>query len=1398
MDKCKNNTYKNFDSKGNEVGRKVKFVEHAKTPYFVMKTSTHCERVSKSKFSETLYPCVVVGTVKLKYNPACGTRQDFTCIFRSLLLSRVDKMFAQSLLSRAVSGVIDIGSVLNDALATIRTISSILQLGSTMFSLIWVKRINRWLVDLAVLLLDVLSVPILSGYRLVLYLIRFWRIFEEMPTDVMTAQSFEGLLTVLVSMCVPNHIIDIFRRLTVMTNAKILEDISVVHTVISYIADKIIVAVGMIPGCQRVVGKLAALWSNVASHHSLLFRANTMIKRWSLNKKLPVDENFRSEVKDIHESINKNDVLADWARTSGAIQKRLADFHALYRTCLSYEHATRQEPLCFAFEGPAGCFKSRYMGLFTELLGKSVYTHLIKAVGDGKDFYDQYDGQEIFVMDDLGQGGPSQYRTLFNLVSPIKYPLDCANEKLKDTKFFVSDTILFTTNAFMNINNVTKQDGITDLGALWRRACVFDFSCVRRDPRKTGAQALSGKIVIKSYNVNGRMFVEGYEGVRHIPTSIEVGDDNKILAWMLAHYNNMMSIKSSFHKSNALTEHARKEILKLSERYEYVDATSDMQAQGLDNSSPTGVYPLRDRSEVQAYQMLHEIEENLGITNSLYNEQLNALLSLVTEERGMEPVGTDSFFDRIKVWFGKGCSVVCQPEILAPIITVLLFQVASYLVTYMCNKFVDARKDEMWAQSISELVAHVAPSTSMNESIARQTFLCEFRGDNGKDKATAVVSGHYVIAPYHVSKGAKFISIIAKNDTCRLVDNAPIHVTFVEEEYDVAVWKLDANIMLPFKNISHLFSYNSACHHNYSLITSVGVLPVVGLYGKRSPKTVVKLAHNPIQLTDANSFAYSYTMPGLCGSWLVDNAKGLIGAHVAGNDEYGRALLWPKELVKHLQELCKKEKFLLPVEFREDTKIKSGIKLEANFNQSTPKNTNIVATALKEVFGAPQKEPVNLSKYGPHTVKDIAQKSFSNVSPVDSKDLEFAQAYISSIIEEFNEISESEVVKGFNNVARMNMTTATGIGCLNDRSQYFTENGYTDKLHTLLSDLENQITTGSVEVGTWIAKETLKDECRNVSKEREPRSFRVLRLPINVLCKQLTGQMVDQLITQRHYNGIMVGINPYQEWHQLYKGIDSTVIAADIKKFDGNMLPQVQFMVRDVIVEKFKASAQRKEILKTLLTSMIYNIVAINDDVVLTTHSMPSGCYLTAIMNSLVHKAYTAMWYCHMIDRATLTSFAADVCDYVYGDDKLCYILDKREKLNALTMRDYFRSIGLDLSTADKKPIEQPFDDWKNVNFLKRTFEYHPSLGRIMCPLVDDTLKSMLSWIDTSKDWNEAMEGKIRSFSYEIYLRRDYEELRKIVEQELLRLQLPYVLLPTATIKALFLRNEVESPYISL
>jgi hypothetical protein len=323
--------------------------------------------------------------------------------------------------------------------------------------------------------------------------------------------------------------------------------------------------------------------------------------------------------------------------------------------------------------------------------------------------------------------------------------------------------------------------------------------------------------------------------------------------------------------------------------------------------------------------------------------------------------------------------------------------------------------------------------------------------------------------------------------------------------------------------------------------------------------------------------------------------------------------------------------------------------------------------------------------------------------------------------------------------------------------------------------------SSAVDVKDIVWTETLKDELRNIEKEGTPRSFRVSRLHMQVLTKKYYGGFVSNVMQQRDFNEIMVGCNPFLDWPTMYKRLLQCkgVWAGDIGSYDGNMLPQVQCGIVDCIVQKGSGD---KNILRFLLYALPYSIVGINDDVFMTTHSMPSGSFLTAILNSFVNKVYTAMWYysnVSKIEQPTTSGFLNDVVDYVYGDDKLNGVRKYQSVLNAITMKEYFKKLGMSFTDSLKGEIINEFQDLSTVTFLKRSFKYHYALGSVVAPLDLRTLYSGLSWLDGSKDQSVVLMDKLNAFQREIFLHEteynaDIQKLKIACEEK----QIPLVILP--------------------
>jgi len=401
-------------------------------------------------------------------------------------------------------------------------------------------------------------------------------------------------------------------------------------------------------------------------------------------------------------------------------------------------------------------------------------------------------------------------------------------------------------------------------------------------------------------------------------------------------------------------------------------------------------------------------------------------------------------------------------------------------------------------------------------------------------------------------------------------------------------------------------------------------------------------------------------------------------------------------------------------------------------------------------------------------------------------------------------IFECEIVKGDEMLAPINKKSSNGIFPIKDKLDCFDfEKGiFKDGFRDLYNEFELRMTTGDIEVKDIAWSETLKDELRNTEK-KEPRSFRVSPVTMQVLTKKCFGKMVKKIVQERWFNEIMIGVNPFSEWPKLYQRMQGgRCWGGDIGKYDKCMRVQVQILVAEKILQYYKGSLLQAA--RNILLNIAHNVVIVNDDSWILTHSLPSGCWLTAIFNSLVNRVYTAMWYYREMKRngfkPDFMQFHNHISDPVYGDDRLNRCIEPKFKdfLNAITMERFFNSLGMDMTDSLKGKIVTPFQPVEELTFLKRYFRFHPDIGTITCPLDLRTVYSTLSWIDSSKeDPDTVLRDKINAFQREIFLHYDlYEENLKILEKACLERNVPFSLLPRSYLVKLY-NNGVYDDYYS-
>lgn len=1243
-------------------------------------------------------------------------------------------------------------------------------------------------------------------------------------SDKFKAQSLDTFILAGVSMFLPTKFSEFLRKMQLFSNVKICDDYTLLYKFMSNLLDVLDYLAAAAPFLTNIVNGVKKVFEflSLTPKHFYLYEMEQIIEA-SKNPKSYMDKDFRDRVFSFDCKIQTDGSISEWSRRSARVKELLDKWKRVVRIAHNQAAVIRKEPTAYILEGPPGCRKSVVMNRLIESLNEPCYSHLVKATTDGKDWYDCYNNETIFFMDDVGQQGASQWRTLINMVSPVRLPLDCAAAELKDTKFFNSEKIFITTNNFSNLGGLCKQDCISDVRALWRRGVVFDFANV-----KPNGDKIIGHVEVKHFDTVSDKWVRGphkfvldkVEKLNKVDYAHYIVDGNitDLVKWMMLIIKGYDLFKESIKQSSSID---MLEITALNDEVcRFYAESSDPFVDALSVENGINSHLVSTLNEAEVNQIIQNMERDWVSNN--YPDVMNGDVSdlLMYRDANLHSQSPPQIYMRkFSSWIMSFFSEIWQDYIqeffinsvkttlavynqlsgtllgdgVLEIVIPMLVSIVAYVSLLGILLLGDAIKDAIvgtanfvhkkvggffkssWKAEMCKFSAENVHNSV--EKISRHSFRVIIESDAGKMETHALLSGRTIIVPAHslILEGKKYITIRAKNNGSYMLEHERVDVVYVDHAEDVAVLKLPSKYPSPFKKIAMWFKQPvddfDFCSY---LISEDTITPLSSIGGRHAGSSHKYYIHDWCGQFEKGDIMYDVHGDGMCGSIVFSTNQGIRGMHIAGNAQKhaGVSKLWKKETIATLKFFCEEDSHLPDFDIRENSSNESVIRVEPIIQTSTNTMTEFGPSPLYGIF-PPTRGPANLSKYGRNTVKEVAKKSFSSTCYIADQELEFGKNVLRRLVPTYVDISEREVVAGNVNLAPLNKDSSNGLGCLKGKEKYidFATGCYTQLLKDDLRDFRNKIISGVFPLEELLWSECLKDELRNDEKEGVPRSFRISTVHNQVLCKEKFGDMVGKIMQHRYENGIMIGVNPFKEWDNIYGVLKTCVgcFSADTKLWDGGMLPQVQRAVVDVLLEKYQGD--EKELCEVLLESLVHTILMIMDEGFITTHSFPSGHYLTAIMNSLVNRFYTACWYYRQMSKHgrnfTVTSFLDDVVDFVYGDDKLNGIRAHSDILNALTLRDFFQSIGLDLTNADKTTIVSPFSSFDDLDFLKRKFVFHKKIGCVMCPLSLRTLQSGLSYVNLSKDVDQVMRDKIHNYVREIYLHPDYEDLRADFESRL-------------------------------
>jgi len=1110
-------------------------------------------------------------------------------------------------------------------------------------------------------------------------------------------------------------------------------------------------------------------------HMDFVEQINEVYAKYVKNSQVILDVTYRNLVLAINQKTETDLEFSNFlSRPEMRAYKELytAFKNNIVKYVKTFTTSARKEPVCVVFEGPPGSRKSAVMNQIVQLcktLDRSVITHNVPSVTAGKDFYDDYENQDVFVSDDIGQMDNSQWRVIINAVAPVKMPLECAAAEKKNTKFFNSNLLLGTTNRLMDIQTFTTKDCISDKEALFRRIHVFKFAS------PTTYEITYHKFDYQDTHLWLNEFIGGMKKCG-LPTSMKGdfenrGDTLKIVEWIYKVIATAEAVNAGYAEASNLSD---AELLHIKNKlYPYEDA------------------PLADAT-FEGQGIIADVFNNSLDTAGYYTSVITGK-ALDWSEYLMTSLGeiTTSILTGLTSPPALGSDNVCFTLMLigqAITASIFLYSLFSTSQIVPQDNLADLIKHkDLFSRQFYEAQSEISPdfvSVSKNHCFFTSV-TSTVGGKRVSINTQCTMSGRYILINDHAVGADPILNIYKDWDAFKsnnlMFNNLPAIVYERLLTEDIAILKVEVFPVTPMKVFrwpqDHDVDFFKA--KELFCINSDLVKPMKNRCNCTVNSFIVKYSREKdYVMLPGETLSYDLSAPGLCGSLLVSEAGIPIGHHIAGNvdTKEGVIKLWTRQTRDKIKAIfAGKESQYTPIykpltDFSGmrymQTDLKTSRCLNASGYRQTPLHhirddvefDDMITKLQEQPFVIPKqlKAPANLFAFGNKTLKEMAKKSYRPIPMIDPKEIIFAKKCIASQLTHFSKISEHEAAFGTTDLTEMNRKSVNGYDYEKDKKQYF---DYEKKVikpefKRRIADFKSRAVKDELLVSDILCVEALKDELRPMEKVNKPRAYRILPLHHTFLLKQYIARLFIHVKKNMWTNGVAIGMNPYLDFDELYRRMKTKHLYfdGDFEKYDGSAPSELQDAIADVVMSFFEGSKDDNIIFRILLNSCIRSFVLTNEELFLTTHSLPSGCWVTAFFNSLLNKMLTAICLIRNKPDATVEEWAS-VMDNVLGDDKLVGVPKNLiEVVNALRMKDVAESLGMGYTDARKGPITSPGKSLDECQFLKRTFVYNSDLQKRVGALDINTIVETLRFFDSGKEYEEAMDGKMTAIQFELFL----------------------------------------------
>jgi len=308
----------------------------------------------------------------------------------------------------------------------------------------------------------------------------------------------------------------------------------------------------------------------------------------------------------------------------------------------------------------------------------------------------------------------------------------------------------------------------------------------------------------------------------------------------------------------------------------------------------------------------------------------------------------------------------------------------------------------------------------------------------------------------------------------------------------------------------------------------------------------------------------------------------------------------------------------------------------------------------------------------------------------------------------------------------------------------------------------------------------LKDERRPIKKIKDvnTRIFTMAQVNATVVARALTMNFTARFYESVAQGFSAVGIDTHGPlWAKLQRellNVSNKGCDGDFGKFDGTLDPDLimdtlriiarwqdhlTLWRRDVNTGQWtNLTFDREELERALIVlagDFIHTYQIVMDCLHRKWQGNPSGNCLTVVLNTIVNAMYLRLAFAALKTEAPLylpvVAYDKFVKDWYYGDDNVLAICpDILDWFNPSRISEYFATLGIDYTTADKSGIKQQTKDVRDFRFLKRGWRPDEEFRHLKWDPIDpDTINELTNWIRSCDDPDLQLREQFGNALYE-------------------------------------------------